>query len=102
MKTPCVGKCKNNDGVCSGCLRTMSEVGEWRLMSDNEHVNTIDEIKGLRTTHPCSLCGKPAYCEISAGKSTCWCFELTKRDTSSLEAGSCVCRECLSSLPLQN
>ncbi|CAG22397.1 cysteine-rich CWC family protein [Photobacterium profundum] len=102
MKTPCVGKCKNSDGVCSGCLRTMSEVGEWRHMSDDEHVKTINEIKGLRTTHACSLCGKPAYCEISAGKSTCWCFELTKRDTSSLEAGSCVCRECLSSLPLQD
>ncbi|PSW20696.1 DUF1289 domain-containing protein [Photobacterium sanctipauli] len=100
MKTPCIAKCKNNEGMCSGCFRTMAELTEWRHMDEVKQSDTIDEIQGKRSTHICSQCGEPAYCEISAGNSTCWCFELTKRDTSGIPAGNCLCRKCLSALPL--
>ncbi|MDX1302252.1 DUF1289 domain-containing protein [Photobacterium sp.] len=100
MKTPCIAKCKNNEGICIGCFRTMAEIGEWRHMSDKQHSSKIDQIKGIRSTHSCSQCGKPAYCDISAGKSTCWCFELSKRNTSAIKPGTCLCRTCLSALPL--
>ncbi|OLQ70743.1 hypothetical protein BIT28_15085 [Photobacterium proteolyticum] len=101
MKTPCVAKCKNHEGICSGCFRTMTEITGWRLMNDEKQTKTIDEIKGKRSTHTCSSCGKPAYCDISAGKSSCWCFELAKRDTSGIESPDCLCRECLTKLPLR-
>lgn len=100
MKTPCVAKCKNNNGICSGCFRTMTEISEWRHMNEVKQSDTIGEIKGIRSTHNCDMCGKPAYCDISAGKSTCWCFELSKRDTSGIEYAECLCRECLAKLPL--
>ncbi|WP_305819583.1 DUF1289 domain-containing protein [Photobacterium leiognathi] len=100
MKTPCVAKCKNNDGICSGCLRTMKEVVEWQTFDDQTRGAIIQEIKGQPTTHQCPQCGKPASCDISAGKTTCWCFELDKRDTSDCPSGACLCRECLSKQPL--
>ncbi|WP_415721935.1 DUF1289 domain-containing protein [Photobacterium ganghwense] len=100
MKTPCVAKCKNNEGICSGCHRTMSELTAWREMGDEQQEQRIDEIQGNCSTHHCSQCGEPAYCDISAGKSTCWCFELTKRDTSGIAPGLCLCRKCLEKLPL--
>ncbi|MEL6117907.1 cysteine-rich CWC family protein [Photobacterium sp. SP02] len=100
MKTPCVAKCKNQEGICSGCLRTMKEIGEWRVMDDDAHTQTIAQIQGVETTHNCERCGQPAYCAIEDGNSQCWCFELARRDTSSLPEGKCVCRACLASLPL--
>ncbi|WP_305368717.1 DUF1289 domain-containing protein [Photobacterium leiognathi] len=100
MKTPCVAKCKNNDGICSGCLRTMKEVVEWQAFDDQTREAIMQEIKGQPTTHQCPQCGKPASCDISAGKTTCWCSELDKRDTSDCPSGACLCRECLSKQPL--
>ncbi|WP_060988721.1 DUF1289 domain-containing protein [Photobacterium leiognathi] len=100
MKTPCVAKCKNNGGICSGCLRTMKEVVEWQAFDDQTREAIMQEIKGQPTTHQCPQCGKPASCDISAGKSTCWCFELDKRDTNDCPSGACLCRECLSKQPL--
>ncbi|MGF1727138.1 cysteine-rich CWC family protein [Photobacterium nomapromontoriensis] len=100
MKTPCVAKCKNHNGICSGCHRTMKELSQWPAMSDEQQDVKIEEIQGIRSTHICSQCGKPAFCEISAGHSTCWCFELDKRDISALKPGACVCRQCLEKLPL--
>lgn len=29
MKTPCVAACKNNNGICEGCLRTVTEIANW-------------------------------------------------------------------------
>ena len=104
MKTPCVAKCKNNEGICSGCFRTMVEITEWRHMDDDKQAQTIDEIRGAQSTHTCTQCGKPAFCDISAGKSSCWCFEISRRDTSGLDTKSttCLCRACLSQLPLRD
>jgi len=78
----------------------MGEITEWRHMNNEKQSDTIDEIQGERSTHTCSQCGKPAFCDISVGKSTCWCFELTKRDTSGIKSPDCLCRECLAKLPL--
>ncbi|MEJ2766339.1 cysteine-rich CWC family protein [Photobacterium sp. MCCC 1A19761] len=104
MKTPCVAKCKNNEGICSGCFRTMAEISTWRHMDEENQVRTINEIRGEQSTHTCQQCGKPAFCDISAGKSSCWCFEISRRDTSGLETDgtTCLCRACLSQLPLRD
>ncbi|MDO6705913.1 cysteine-rich CWC family protein [Photobacterium sp. 1_MG-2023] len=101
VKTPCVAKCKNQEGICNGCLRTMKEISEWRLMNDEAHTQAIAQIQGTESTHTCERCGNPAYCAIDDNQQSCWCFELSKRDTSSLPEGKCVCRACLASLPLR-
>ncbi|MGF1755871.1 DUF1289 domain-containing protein [Vibrio makurazakiensis] len=101
MKTPCVAACKNNGGICSGCKRTMNEIIGWKNLSDPERQDIMDNLSEDGSTHSCSQCNQPAQCDISAGKETCWCFELEKRDTSKIEkTGTCMCRNCLSELPI--
>ncbi|MDA0148458.1 DUF1289 domain-containing protein [Vibrio sp. LaRot3] len=102
MKTPCIGACKNNGGICSGCHRTVGEITQWRHLDDAEHQAIMDKLARKETTHACPTCNSNAYCDISAGKSTCWCFELEKRDRSGIEeTGVCMCRTCLSALPIE-
>ncbi|QIJ85949.1 DUF1289 domain-containing protein [Vibrio coralliilyticus OCN008] len=102
MKTPCIAACKNNGGICSGCHRTIDEIVNWRHLSDDERDTVMDALQGSTTSHTCPSCGEPAQCDISAGKDTCWCFSLEKRDTSSLPSNeSCLCRKCLNQLPLE-
>ncbi|MGF1787644.1 cysteine-rich CWC family protein [Photobacterium swingsii] len=101
MKTPCIGICKNNEGICMGCHRTMPEIQEWRHFTDEQRDTKMDQIQRVASTHTCQQCGQPAYCEISAGKNHCWCFEINNRDTSSIQGADCLCRSCLSKLPIK-
>ncbi|MCW8348895.1 MULTISPECIES: DUF1289 domain-containing protein [Vibrio] len=102
MQTPCRAACKNNGGICSGCHRTMNELSGWRHLSNDDRQQKMTQISGEQATHKCEQCGEPAYCEISAGKDSCWCFEIDKRDTSSLPTSTlCLCRQCLSALPIK-
>lgn len=39
--SPCIGKCKLVDGVCSGCKRTKSEITNWTLMRPIERYTVI-------------------------------------------------------------
>ncbi|MEZ8100767.1 DUF1289 domain-containing protein [Vibrio bivalvicida] len=100
MKTPCIAACKNNEGICSGCHRTMVEIVNWCHLSDQKRDELMANLSGETSTHTCPSCSQPAQCDISQGKSNCWCFEIEKRDTSLLpNAGTCLCRQCLSKLP---
>ncbi len=37
VASPCIGLCEvDADGICRGCLRTLSEIGAWRDASDTE------------------------------------------------------------------
>nr|WP_275661221.1 cysteine-rich CWC family protein [Vibrio mediterranei] len=102
IATPCKAACKNEGGICSGCFRTMDELSAWRLMEEEERDDKMEQLAGSTTTHVCPKCGEAAYCDISAGHDTCWCFELDKRDTSSIEKSDlCLCRKCLSTLPIE-
>ncbi|MDO6500630.1 cysteine-rich CWC family protein [Photobacterium sanguinicancri] len=101
MKTPCIGICKNKGGVCTGCHRTMSEIQQWRYLTDEQRNTKMEQIHKVVSTHTCQQCGQPAFCEISAGESHCWCFEITKRDTTSIKGAHCLCRSCLSKLPIK-
>ncbi|MCG9648022.1 cysteine-rich CWC family protein [Vibrio brasiliensis] len=101
MKTPCIAACKNNEGICSGCYRTMDEVVNWRHFTDQERDEIMAKLSSTSSTHSCPSCNQPAQCDISQGKSTCWCFEIEQRDTSQLADNTlCLCRKCLSKLPL--
>ncbi|MCG9677334.1 cysteine-rich CWC family protein [Vibrio sp. Isolate24] len=101
MKTPCIAACKNNGGICNGCHRTIDEIISWRHLSDNKRETVIQALQGSVTSHLCPSCGQPAQCDISAGKSTCWCFSVEQRDISSLTSNdTCLCRKCLNALPI--
>ncbi|WP_194437139.1 cysteine-rich CWC family protein [Vibrio fluminensis] len=102
MKTPCIAVCKNNGGICSGCLRTINEITQWRHLDEKIQINKISQIRGQNSTHHCPSCGDASFCDISAGKDHCWCFDIEKRDlTDSPKANLCMCRRCLSSLPIE-
>lgn len=36
MKSPCKRICKVKDDICIGCQRTLSEIKNWSIMSDEE------------------------------------------------------------------
>lgn len=80
----------------------MDEVVSWQHITDEEREAAIAKLRGLQSTHTCHLCGKPAQCDISQGKESCWCFEIERRDTSSIDDKNapCLCRKCLSALPI--
>lgn len=102
MKSPCVAKCKNNAGICRGCLRTMQEINQWSSLIDSQQTTIMAEIKGLHSiTHSCPQCQQPAVCDIQAGKSTCWCFDLEPREITANTTSTCLCRHCLSISPLR-
>jgi uncharacterized protein len=42
----------------------------------------------------CEQCGSKFICEISAGKSTCWCFDLP-RVMPVIPSTDCLCPSCL-------
>lgn len=97
MKTPCIAACKNEDGICIGCKRTITEIVEWKSMTDDERESVMNRLSGKLATHACPECDKPAQCDIQMGKETCWCFDLETREvTLSGSQTSCLCRDCLS------
>ncbi|WP_102404212.1 DUF1289 domain-containing protein [Vibrio sp. 10N.261.55.A7] len=102
MKSPCIGACKSSGNMCVGCQRTTKEIAEWQRYTDAQRDQIMAEIKGEASSHNCPVCQSSAQCDIQNGKQTCWCFDIEKRDTSTIEkSGLCMCRKCLSSLPIQ-
>ncbi|WP_087820549.1 DUF1289 domain-containing protein [Photobacterium aquimaris] len=100
MKSPCVAKCKNNAGICGGCLRTMSEISHWIAYPEQQQLAIMADIKAIKATHQCQQCQQPAQCDIKAGKATCWCFDIEPRQTLPGSVATCLCRHCLSSQPI--
>ncbi len=99
MKSPCRAACKNNGGICSGCHRTVEEIMQWKDKTDQQRDALIEQISGNQTTHTCPECGAPTHCDITAGKETCWCFDVEARDVTE-ERQSCLCRNCLEKKPV--
>lgn len=101
MKSPCIAACKNIDGICSGCKRTMDEIANWRHYDDAKRQAIMDRLSGKATTHDCPTCSQPTHCDITAGKTECWCFAIETRDlTESSKHNQCQCRGCLAKLPV--
>ncbi|RXJ74046.1 DUF1289 domain-containing protein [Veronia nyctiphanis] len=97
MKSPCIGACKNQGGICKGCHRTMDEIVKWVQIGEEEREAIMDKLLGRMSTHACPECNEPMQCDISAGESSCWCFSLPTRDVSdSADSSVCLCRKCLS------
>lgn len=44
LVSPCIGICEiAADGLCTGCLRDLSEIAEWSQMSDAERLRLMDK-----------------------------------------------------------
>ncbi|MCP3696967.1 MAG: DUF1289 domain-containing protein [Aliivibrio sp.] len=100
MKTPCIAACKNEDGICIGCKRTITEIIAWKSMTDKERDRVMDRLSG-KTTHTCPECTTPAQCDIKMGKETCWCFEVETRNVGiASENTECLCQDCLIKKPI--
>ncbi|ELK2034527.1 cysteine-rich CWC family protein [Vibrio vulnificus] len=100
MKTPCVAACKNNDGICEGCLRTVTEIANWSRLNDLQREEIMAQLDGRTATHECPSCTKPTQCDIAQGKTHCWCFDLEEREVSVSSKGLCLCRRCLEKAPI--
>ncbi|MGD8110169.1 cysteine-rich CWC family protein [Vibrio sp. TRT 17S01] len=101
MKTPCIAACKNNGGICSGCKRTMLEINQWQSYTDHKRDEILSTLSRHTSNHLCPSCNQPATCDIQAGKSHCWCFELEPRDCFKTKQDQhCLCRDCLERQPI--
>jgi len=49
ITSPCTGVCRlGSDGLCDGCLRTATEIGNWIGMADSERRRLMDDVLPLR------------------------------------------------------
>jgi uncharacterized protein len=98
MKSPCKAACKNVEGICVGCARTIQEVIHWQHYSDEQRENIMAEIKGERSTHLCPNCDHPSFCGNISGDTPCWCYDLDITSTQQQTSEACLCRHCLAKL----
>jgi hypothetical protein len=47
VPSPCVDICtiNNKNGMCDGCYRTIHEITDWSVMSDNEKIIVLDQLE---------------------------------------------------------
>jgi len=50
MKSPCIKKCKLQDGECLGCFRTVEEIRNWRNMNEQEKREVCSKVRGRRSS----------------------------------------------------
>jgi predicted Fe-S protein YdhL (DUF1289 family) len=43
--SPCTKVCKIKEGVCTGCHRTLEQIGAWGSMTDKERQEEMRELK---------------------------------------------------------
>lgn len=44
VESPCVSICRMKDGLCEGCGRTLDEIAEWSLASDDRRREILARI----------------------------------------------------------
>lgn len=62
VASPCVSVCTidKNTGLCMGCLRTIREIGAWRVMTNDEKRATVLACaERAKTTAPRDRDGTP-------------------------------------------
>ena len=45
VESPCILVCRIVDGYCAGCKRTIDEIREWIIMSEEQQKRLVDELK---------------------------------------------------------
>ena len=44
VESPCVSICRMKDGLCEGCGRTLDEIAEWSMASDDRRREILARI----------------------------------------------------------
>ncbi|PJI88308.1 DUF1289 domain-containing protein [Sphingomonas koreensis] len=44
VESPCVSICRMKDGLCEGCGRTLNEIAEWSMASDDRRREILSRI----------------------------------------------------------
>ena len=66
-----------------------------------DHRELQRKLESSRTvSHSCPGCNAPVKCDISLGKSTCWCFNVKPQQREVDWNGQCYCATCLRTGPL--
>ena len=68
VPSPCIGQCQARDGLCLGCGRTLTEIGQWSAMDNEAQLARMAELDGTISTHVCPGCGE----RIEPQFSQCW------------------------------
>lgn len=51
--SPCIGVCVvDEEGLCTGCLRTLDEIARWSTMGDDERLRVMDVVLPAREKPP--------------------------------------------------
>ena len=51
--SPCVSLCSlNEEGICTGCFRTIDDISRWRVMSVAERSEAVAAAKRRAAIHP--------------------------------------------------
>jgi hypothetical protein len=45
VKSPCILVCRIVDGYCAGCKRTIDEIREWTIMSEEQQKALLRELE---------------------------------------------------------
>lgn len=45
IESPCIQKCKLNNGKCEGCNRTLDQIRNWSKYTDEERLKIIKTLK---------------------------------------------------------
>ena len=48
VASPCVNICRMKDGLCEGCGRTLGEIAEWSMATDDRRRAILDRIATAR------------------------------------------------------
>ncbi len=50
IKSPCIDVCVTREGVCIGCYRTLDEMANWKMMTEEQKAEVVEKIKGRRSS----------------------------------------------------
>jgi len=45
LLSPCIDKCENKNGYCTGCFRSISEISEWKTLCFIEKLEIYKKIE---------------------------------------------------------
>ena len=107
VPSPCIKVCTLDAGgqVCTGCFRSLDEIGFWGEMSNAERAEVLARIAERRAQFTatggiaaawtsCERCGARFSCGANGASRPCWCTGYPAVKPSG-ENATCLCPACL-------
>lgn len=117
VESPCIKVCTLDAAgqFCSGCFRSLDEIGLWTQLSNAERARVLERLPQRRrqyetahgsatispdwTAQSCEKCGVEFACGAQDAKNPCWCVSYPPVAPSSARA-TCLCPACLAAAAL--